>query len=644
LINHTEQAKQPAPYLLNQLTIMKKIFLFFTCLLLCVNFSVYAQKTVSITDFGVVPGSLNNVVPAVRKALASCYGQSGDVVLNFPEGRYDFWPSYCDDEKGATIGLNLYHQKNLTIEGNGAAFVFHGRMQIASIDSCENIVLRNFSVDWDRPYISQAEVAQATDTCLDVIIDKTLYPYVIEEGKIMFTGEGWKLPVVLHLLYDKDRKEIVPKTWDNALGNIFRQKAESLGNGIVRFWGKPAMTLEKGTYISLFHGSYMTNGIHIRSSKNTLLKDVTIYHALSNGVLGELSENITMDNTSLKNNEAKGRVFCNLADASHFVSCKGLIKIENCAHAGQGDDFVNIHGRNAMINKIINKRAIEIEVRKNNNFAMTGDEIWFIDAATVQRGEIRIVESMKPVYTGHELTGYRIDFTSDIPESCKLKDFIESKTWTPSVEIRNCIIAKKHRARGILVTTPKEVVIEHNYFRSAGTAILLEGDIDYWFEAGANNNVTIQNNIFEDCLTSGNTTGNRWEWGDAVITITPSHHPQNVTSEPYHKNIHIHDNVFKVFDAPLVRARSVRGLHFSNNEVIKTDTYTPFSWQKSAFLLDGCREVVIKDNKMDDQYTTRTILIEHMKKSDVKAERNQRFSIDDIPAGFNTYFNKPRYQ
>lgn len=172
---------------------------------------------------------------------------------------------------------------------------------------------------------------------------------------------------------------------------------------------------------------------------------------------------------------------------------------------------------------------------------------------------------------------------------------------------------EKNRARGILVTTPEKVLIEDNYFRTAGTAILIEGDLDYWFESGANSNVNICNNTFEDCLTSGNRDESRGQWGDAVITITPSHKPQNNQEEPYHKNINIKNNLFKIFDAPLVRARSVRNFVFSKIRS-KNKYLSTIYMAKSAFMLDGCRDVVIKGNTIDKNYTSKEILIEHMKR------------------------------
>ena len=599
---------------------------------------VYAENTLQITDFGAKPDSWNDATPAIKRALEACRGQE-NITLNFPKGRYDLWPVNFDSDSQATIGFDLRNLKNVTIEGNGSELIFHGRMQIAFIQSCENLNFQNFSIDWDRPYISQAEIVTATDDYLDVKIDKLQYPYHFENNKIMFTGEGWKLPVVrsYNNLFDKDRKEIVPQTWDNPLGLIFEQPAEELSNGIVRFKGKPAMKPEPGSLVALFHVTYYTNGIQITRCKDIVLKNLTIYHALSNAVHGELSENITMDNATVSMNEAKGRIFSSVADASHFTNCKGVIKVINCAHTGQADDFINVRGCNMIIQDIIDSKTVQVKQR-DGRYANVGDEMWFLDRNTAQRGEIRVVESVNPVYNDKRIAGYNVSFINDLPKGTKVNDFIESKTWAPSLELRDCRILKKNRARGILVTTPKEVIIENNYFRSAGTAILIEGDIDHWYESGAHTNLIIRDNVFEDCLTSGNASGNRWEWGDAVITITPSHKPSSVNTEPYHKNISIQNNVFKVFDAPLIRARSVRGLTFTGNEIIKTNTYKPYAWQKSAFLLDGCREVLIRGNKFDDKYTTRDILIEHMRKSDVKSDSDQKLKIDFVK-DMKTYLN-----
>lgn len=577
------------------------------------SFSNTQQKTISITELGYVPGSYRNVIPFVEEALKQC--ESGEAAtIVFPKGRYDFWQNFSATSSGFSIGLPMENLKNVVIEGDNSEFIFHGNMQIANISRCENITLKNFTVDWDFPFIYEGRYLNSTDEYIELEFDREQYRYVIEDEKFYLTGEGWKaLPTGYFNLFDRDTKEILYKTHDGNNDQLITGKAEEISPGIVRFYGKPNIKPPKGTYTSFMAGRYMTTGINIVDSKDVYLKDMTIYHALSHAVVGSHSENITMDNANVKINEKKGRVTSIIADNSHFVNCKGLIKIINCAHTGAHDDFINVHGTYSKVDSIIGDNIV-ITSRLNSG---TGDEIWFVNPSICQRSDFRVIKSVELVDNNRRA---KITFETPLPKEIMAGDYMENKTWTPELEIRNCRILKQHRARGILVTTPKKVIIEDNYFRTAGTAILIEGDMDYWFESGANRDVTIRNNVFDNCLTSGCITGNRWEWGEGIITITPSHRPQDDKTEPYHQNIRIENNIFKTFDVPLIHARSVRGLFFRNNEIIKTNAFEPYLWQKSSFLLDGCRDVVITDNKIHNEYVTRTIVAEHMKRSDVKTE------------------------
>jgi hypothetical protein len=574
------------------------------------------RKTISISDFGYEPGCRRNVVPIVEEALKQCTA-SDTVTIVFPKGRYDFWQNFASPDK-FTIGIPMENLKNVVIDGGGSEFIFHGNMQIVNMDKCENILLKNFSVDWDQPFIYQGKYVNATDNYIDLEFDKDQYKYVIENNKFYLTGEGWKAePTGYFNLFDRNTKEILYQTHDGNNSRLFTSKAEEISPGIVRFYGTPDIKPPKGTFTTLMAGRYMTTGIDLSHCKGVCLKDITVYHALSLGVYGVWSENITLDNTNMTINESKGRVFSIIADGFHFSNCKGLIKVVNCAHTGAMDDFINVHGRYTKIDSLISNNAvIASNNRDEEDAGAPGDEIWFVNPGLCQRSDVRVIQSVERL--GENIS--KITFTSPLPKEVKKGDCMENKTWTADLEIRNCRILKQNRARGILVTTPEKVTIEDNYFRSAGTAILIEGDMNYWFESGANRDVTIRNNVFEDCLTSGNITGSGLEWGEAIITITPSHRPQTDKDEPYHQNIHIENNVFKTFDTPLVHARSVRGLTFKNNEIIRTYSFKPDLWQKTSFLLDGCRDVVISGNKIDKDYTNRTVEAEHTKKADIKSE------------------------
>ena len=108
----------------------------FAVFLFTVN-GVKAQ-TIDVTTFGVQPNSFADATEGVQKAIEACRNQS-HTVINFPEGRYDFWPekaiethyyiSNTSSEKEVPVktqrvGLMLKDLKNITIEGNNSVLFF----------------------------------------------------------------------------------------------------------------------------------------------------------------------------------------------------------------------------------------------------------------------------------------------------------------------------------------------------------------------------------------------------------------------------------------------------------------------------------------------------------------------------------------
>lgn len=587
-----------------------------------------AGRIINVKDYGAKPGSLKNVVPALKLAIQACKNQPGSVLV-FPQGRYDFWPDQCFkeklspwDKKTMDIGIFLDSIKNLTVDGNGSEFVFHGKMVPVTLSYCENIKLTNFNIDWDRPFISQGEIQNVTDEFIDLAIDRASYPYIIENGKLFFTGEGWKTNVVHYCLFDKDKKEIVYLTRDNPMGEIFNAKAEEITSGHVRFFGKTGFKPDPGTLVALY-AQREAVGIGLYHCKNTVLTNLRIYHSMGSGLLAFFCENISMFKVNVEANVKKRRVFSSQADATYFPNCRGLIKIENCKHTGQTDDWANFRGTYTAIVKRSGGSTIEVSYKWSPaiGFYNVGDQVTFLNPKLLQRGTIREVKALRLLSSGNT----EITFTKQVADEVIPGYVVENMTWVPEVEVRNCTIPRQNRARGILLSTPKRAVIENNLFRTAGSAILIEGDIKDWFEAGGVNDLLIRHNVFEDCLSSAE--AGVWKWGEAVICITPSHLPENEKTEPYHRNIRIEDNLFRFYDYPLLYGRSVRGLYFKNNKMEVSNTY-PEHGRKVNFYLDGCREVEISGNSFDEKFPGRNVELHHMRSSDVITGKDQQLKIE----------------
>ena len=159
-------------------------------------------ETVDVAAFGIRPDTKENLTPAVRQLMRACTNGPATIVL--PKGRYDFWP----DKPGAqSVAFNIEGANGLTLDGSGSTLVFHGLMMPFRLLRSGTVALRDFSIDWDRPFISQGRIIGVTGESVDIEIDKAQYPYVIEGDRAWFTGEDWKRGVEgYNILYDKRTK------------------------------------------------------------------------------------------------------------------------------------------------------------------------------------------------------------------------------------------------------------------------------------------------------------------------------------------------------------------------------------------------------------------------------------------------------
>ena len=176
-----------------------------------------------------------------------------------------------------------------------------------------------------------------------------------------------------------------------------------------------------------------------------------------------------------------------------------------------------------------------------------------------------------PSVTGAKLM--RITFTQPVDTAVNAGSScgIENLTWTPSVTFsRNTV--RNNRARGSLFSTPRRVEAVSNLFdHTSGTAILLCGDCNGWFETGACRDVLISDNTFVNSLT------NMFQFTEAVISIYPEIPDLGSQSKYFHSGIVIEGNRFATFDAPVLFAKSVDGLRFVNNNCHFSTTTTPHS-------------------------------------------------------------------
>jgi len=597
------------------------------------NTKQITMNIISVADYGAKVNSHENSVQAVQKALQVCRLMENPVLV-FPQGRYDFWPQHCvekdyyesntTDNNPKRLAIFIEKFKNLTIEGNGSEFIFHDRMQPFTIDSSENITIGNLKIDWDIPLTAEAEIVDTSDSYIDLLLNPCETPYSIENGKLVFIGEGWKSEWWGTMEFDRHTRQVSYRTGDQGcLGNGWNAyKAEELDHSLVRlrhsFKRKPAI----GNYLVLRHGTRDHAGIFVQHSKNVTVRNVDLYHCAGLGVLAQFSWNITLDNYNAIPNPEKNRILSGHDDGAQISNCRGLVTIQNCKFKALMDDPINIHGTSVRIIEKISKNQLLCKFMHHQSVGMEwarkGDKIGFIEnesMTTVGRWDITSFQARN-----NEL--FEVWFKDPVPESIQPGDALENLTWAPDVIIKNNHFGS-NRARGLLISTPGKVLIEGNIFESSGSAILIAGDANYWYESGAVSDVVIRKNTFkESCLTS------MYQFCEAIISIYPEIPKREKNQPAFHRNIRIENNNFHPFDYPLLYAKSVDNLKFTNNRVIRSYKYQPFHRRKHMFTFEFCMNVSIESNDFDNDVLGKNILIKGMREDDIRINPAQNLQIN----------------
>lgn len=596
-------------------------------LCLAVTFLVHlcrAQSidTIFVADFGVKPYSYENSVTQLQAAIDACK-KKGAKVLSFAKGRYDIWPEgatrkeyYISNtsreeecpSKIKTVGLLFDNIQNLKVEGNGALLMFHGEMTTVALDHCQNVSLNGLHIDFERPAGSELRYEEVGKGYVDVLVHRDTN-YEIVDGKMNLYGEGWKSNINHCIEFDK---ELETCRYSQGWNVLSRTSAQEISPRIVRFATPSDFSPKKGNTLTIRDIIRDQVGMFINQSRQVTLTDMQMHYMHGLGIISQYAENITMNNVKCMPRPESGRLLAASADMMHFSGCKGKIIVDGCYFDGAQDDPINIHGTNLRVIEKVNSNTLNLRFSHGQSYGFQayfpGDTVAFGKAVTMERVSKSRVRSIKPLSTYI----WQVEFDQNVPEWLNMNhDCVENLTCTPSVEIRNNYFTHTS-TRGTLVTTPRKVVIENNiYYKTGMSAILIEGDAEGWFESGPVCDVLINGNTFIDCGYNGGP-------GNAVIAINPSNTVINA-NRPVHKNIRIEKNTFKVFDFPVLFAKSTEGLSFVGNTIERTTLLTPSTSNKNLFYLNGCNGVIIKNIIYKGNVLGKNIQLENMKRKQLKS-------------------------
>ena len=620
-----------------------KLFILFTAvfLLLFTN-TIYAEVAqtdttfIFLKDYGLRKTKDKNCIKYLNKVLDDpILKQDHPKVLVFTPGEYHFYPdgaktkvyyeSNTTDVNPKVCAFLFENINNLTIDGRGSTLIFHEQMQPFTFDNCSNIILKNLSIDWENPLIAQAEVLKVKNQYIDLAIDYRETPYRIEEEKLFFdVGRNKQNQWSGTMEFDREGRYIVPQTGDDGcLGEDWNEyRAVTTMPGIVRLYHQFKRQPKEGNFLVLRHATRAHAGVFIFESKNVTVQNLNLYHATGLGILAQFSENLTFDAYRAIPNLAKDHYFGGGDDGIQVSNCKGQVNIVNCEFAGLMDDPVNVHGTNVQVQEIVKPNQLKCKFMHQQsvglNWGHRGDKISFIENEQMYSLGFGIVSEFKPI----DKNTFILTFEKPVPETLETGDALENITWSPNVLVKDSHFGNC-RARGLLVSTPGKVVIEKNTFESSGSAILIAGDANGWFESGAVQDVLIQNNVFSDlCNTSP------YQFCEGIISIYPIIPRLNSSTPAFHKNIRIVGNEFHPFDYSILFARSVDGLEFSKNTVTRSFNFEPYHPRHSTFSFEYCKNIQINNNEFSEDILGKNILLWRTPEMQLKLDDPAFFQVE----------------
>ena len=605
---------------------MKRHFVVFVSLLLAVV-GLHAEKVYDAASYGVVPNTDTDVAGLVEQMLAQVKAEAAGkaVTIRFAPGRYHFYPegaahreyyiSNHDQHKDRAVGIAIEGFTGLTFDGAGADFVFHGRMLPVSVVGTTKCTLRNFSVDFATPHIAQAEIiANDAEQGITFRVAPWVNARITENGAFEHYGEGWAHRPGWGIPFDPKTRRILYKTGD--IGTPVHQVTKIDERTFLAPAWKDSR-LPVGTIVAMRSYERPSPGVFVSHATDTRFENVKIHYAEGMGLLAQMSENIALDGFCVcLRGDDDARYFTTQADATHFSGCKGKITSVNGLYEAMMDDAINVHGTYLKVMERIDDYTVKGRYMHGQawgfDWGYVGDEVQFVRSNTMELvggsaqpfvtsvAEISVLDDQGSQIEGlHGGREFIIRFADALPAEISANEGygIENLTWTPEVYFADNVI-RNNRARGTLFSTPKRTVVEDNLFdHTSGTAILLCGDCNGWYETGACRDVLIRRNRFINSLTC------MFQFTNAVISIYPEIPNLNGQKEYFHggkKNaIRIVNNEFESFDHPLLYAKSIDGLLWKGNTISHNEDYAPFHWNNSSVLLERATNVKI-DNTFYD--------------------------------------------
>ena len=398
----------------------------------------------------------------------------------------------------------------VTIEADGVTLLLDGFFEPVSVRNCTGATICGLTIDYKRKPYSKGMI---TGTWTEG--DKSFMSVNFREA----LGENYASP--RKALYDYDSGRLSDC-------NIPIKSRKMLSEHEAIYELEYSSEEYVGKELYLCHFFHSRPAVLIQNASNVYLKNITIHSQPGMGITAHLSENIDIDHLSVV--PSPGDHLSTTTDATHFVSCRGYLRMHGCTFDGHGDDAVNVHNYYHTLTHLGGTRyRLHCMATDGTHAAapetpFVGDEMIVSCKGTLDEGSIyRVTES-----SAEDWVNVTVTLDREIEEP--LDDYyISNLSACPDFTFSRCRV-RNHFARSVLIKT-RHAIVENCIFELSSLTPIVVSAEEGWGEGTSSSDITVRGNTFIDCAPGGDI--------GAVSVFTGSKNPEGIQ----HGRVLIENNV-----------------------------------------------------------------------------------------------------
>lgn len=477
--------------------------------------------------------------------------------------------------------LRVRGAKDLVIEGAGTTLVFSDREGTSwSFDSCRNITLRGFTIDYDPLPFIQGRITGRSD-------DGKRFDFTVCDGYPSLRAEDHKHYRQAYIFEaDQPRwKPWVPDLYprqveilDGRHGRLVMGSAP-IYHELIQVGDRVVLTLRTG------------NAIRMNDCQNVRVEDVTFLAAPGCAYLGRYMRGDNYYRYTIKPGPppagaTEPRLLSTCADGLNIAFATKGPTIEGCRFSFMGDDSVNLHGVTFVVLKRKSPQELIVgwpysreqlatvipvggPVRRlrpgSYEVLGTAGVIAFEPMREQTPEHLRAIHGVWPRDEAGRGTAFRMTLAE--PLAAEPGDFLDiPASNAPGFVIRDCVF-EDHRARGLRIMASHGVIEGNTFRRLKKSAITVGAEYEFWREAGWVEDVTIRNNMIEDVGRDGAVHHDNAYVLGAISVFGRTDLRSELSLWPGNRNIVIADNTIRDCPTAGIFVAAAQGAEIRGNRL-----------------------------------------------------------------------------